>query len=144
MGILIRKSFREKNPSANRYIFGEAERCFYDCAARQVAWIFAQFMDTRDHNLPNELQEALPRYRAECATQRALRDHLRYRISSSLCSQNDALTLLGGDFNWTVEEQDRCSKTKCKWTGTKDDLDERDFQRQLGASSICLKPTKRK
>jgi len=84
------------------------------------------------HILPNELQEVLPRFREGCTTQRALRDHLRYRISSSLSSHNDALILLGGDFNWTVEEQDRCYKTKCKWTGTKDDLDERDFQRQLG------------
>ena len=29
-------------------------------------------------------------------------------------------------------EQDRCSKTKGKWTGSKDDLDEQDFQRRLG------------
>ena len=97
-----------------------------------------------DHILPNELQEVLPRYRAECTTQRALRDHLRFRISSSLSSQNDALTLLGGDFNWTVEEQDRCSKTKCKWTGTTYELDERDVQRQLGRKFIFLRPTKQK
>jgi len=139
VGILIRRTFRDKFSECEPiHIWRGRALLLRLRGAAGCLDICSIYGHTGDHILPHELQEVLPRSREGCTTQRALRDHLRLRISTSLSSQNDALTLLGGDFNWTVDEQDRCSKTKCKWTGSKDDLDEQDW----GVNSICLRPTK--
>ena len=42
---------------------------------------------------------------------------MRHRVANAISPRHDTLTIIGGDFNWTVDEQDRRSKSTMASTG---------------------------
>ena len=63
----------------------------------------------------------------EGASLSSLRDHVRTHIGSTLRPYNQALSILGGDFNYVTDPEDRYSKETMSWSGGKDEKDQKDW-----------------
>eukprot|EP00959_Pyramimonas_sp_CCMP1952_P236079 4933990-Pyramimonas_sp.AAC.1 len=61
-----------------------------------------------------------------------LREHLRARLSHHVAPATQALTILGGDFNWVPSAADRRATSTANATGRRDDREERHFQSLIG------------
>lgn len=80
----------------------------------------------------NEVKEAdkhgvLPSWWDRCNSFPQLRRHLRHRIAGAIRPRHEALTIIGGDFNWTVQEQDRRSKSNMVNSGRGGVAEEKHF-----------------
>ncbi len=75
----------------------------------------------------------LPEFRDYCNTFPRLREHLRSRIASAIRPRNKVLTLMGADFNWVVEDRDRCTKSTMDHSAVNNKQEELHFQ------SCCCK-----
>ena len=62
----------------------------------------------------------------------SLRSEIRTKIARHIRSRHAALTILGGDFNYVTEREDRMSKATAEWSKAADDKEEEDFTKKLG------------
>ncbi|CAK0832879.1 unnamed protein product, partial [Prorocentrum cordatum] len=61
-----------------------------------------------------------------------LRSCLRCKVRDALASPEDCLAVLGGDFNYVTEEEDRIALNTMTYTGYRDNRDEQHFKATIG------------
>ena len=64
-----------------------------------------------------------------CTSFPALRDALRHKLANAIAPKLQALTVLGGDFNYVIEDIDRRALTTASTSGRRDHAEESHFQR---------------
>jgi len=136
LGIVVKNAFLAKfnpNPQFIHLWRGRAALLRLDGPEGSLDIVAAYFhTGSSDRLTEHDLHGLSPAERQHVHSYPASRRSLRCRIARGLRSQQVALTLLGGDFNYVTSPEERVSLTTAEATGRRDTCEERHFQQLLG------------
>ena len=140
VGVVIRKSFLENfdpNPVKAVIWQGRALKLSLRGSLGALDVVVAYF-HTGAALTDMDLYDVRPQEMARCSCFPGLRACLRSRIAGRLSLPRNALTVLGGDFNYVAEEAGRQALSTARASGARDLGEERHFQSVLGSPfSLC-------
>ena len=132
VGIVIRNSFLELFDPDPKFVHIWRGRAAKLClrGPRGALDILVVYFHTgaNDKLTEHDLQGVPSRSKDSIKAFPHLRSLLRERLAQNVVDQNDALTVIGGDFNYVTSTQDRTSLSSAEESGRRDSSEEAHFQ----------------